>query len=181
MDKANGGRVGGPTAGRDRVSCERCQSGSARGAAGDQPRVKSNGCRESKARKSGSHLTPRWRKADSNFRSRSRETVCRGYRRRCRTDRLGWRSFSAGALARRLSSGVGALPTAVPFTAGPKVRIQLPPAAGQLRTCSSWRNCPRDRPSHDKKVGQCYPVSLSSYHVSGERHVEDTQPELSTD
>src|SRR4029077_7553958 len=54
MDKANGRRVGDPTAGRDRVSCERCQGGSARGAAGDQPRVKSNGCRESKARKSGS-------------------------------------------------------------------------------------------------------------------------------
>jgi hypothetical protein len=32
---------------------------SARGAAGDQPHVESNGCRESKARKSGSHLTPR--------------------------------------------------------------------------------------------------------------------------
>src|SRR5438132_10460107 len=69
MDKANGGRVGGPTAGRDRVSCERCQSGSARSTAGDQPRVKSNGCRESKARKSGSHLTPRWSKRDSNLRS----------------------------------------------------------------------------------------------------------------
>src|SRR4029077_17512726 len=47
---------------------------------------------------------------------------------RCRTDRPGWRSLSAGALARRRWSGAGALPTAVPLTAGPKVRIQLPPA-----------------------------------------------------
>jgi hypothetical protein len=38
---------GPPRVARDRVSCERCQGGSARGAAGDQPRVKSNGCRES--------------------------------------------------------------------------------------------------------------------------------------
>src|SRR6266436_1501782 len=34
-------------------------------------------------------------------------------------------------------SGVGALPTAVPLTAGPKVRIQLPPAESQVRTCLS--------------------------------------------
>jgi hypothetical protein len=57
------------------VSCERCQGGSARGAAGDQPRVKSNGCRESKARKSGSHLTPRWRDQDSNPRSPAFDTA----------------------------------------------------------------------------------------------------------
>ena len=53
---------------------------------------------------------------------------------RCRTDRPGWRSLSAGALARRRWSGAGGLPTAVPLTAGPKVRIQLPPAVSPLRT-----------------------------------------------
>src|SRR6266478_5817183 len=53
---------------------------------------------------------------------------------RCRTDRPAWRSLSSGALARRRWSGAGALPTAVPLTAGPKVRIQLPPAESQQRT-----------------------------------------------
>jgi hypothetical protein len=55
--------------GRGTERAARGVNGSARGAAGDQPRVKSNGCRESKARKSGSHLTPRWSKGDSNRRS----------------------------------------------------------------------------------------------------------------
>src|SRR6266446_7416428 len=29
---------------------------------------------------------------------------------------------------------------ALPFREGPRVRIRLPPAGSQLRTCSSWRN-----------------------------------------
>jgi len=61
---------------------------------------------------------------------------------RCRTDRPAWRSLSSGALARRRWSGAGALPTAVPLTAGPKVRIQLPPAAS-LRTFVPRARCVR--------------------------------------
>jgi len=37
-------------------------------------------------------------------------------------------------------SGAGALPTAVPLTAGPKVRIQLPPAQSLRTTGSSVRD-----------------------------------------
>src|SRR6516164_8939194 len=53
--------------------------------------------------------------------------------RRCRTDKLNG-SLSTGRLPRRRWLGAGPLSTAVSLTAGPMVRIRLPPAASPLRT-----------------------------------------------
>jgi hypothetical protein len=70
---------------------------------------------------SGSHETPRWRKADSNHRSRRCERLC-------------W-ALPVGTSARKPShlkyrSEIAMiawdLPAAVPFAVGPRVRIRLP-------------------------------------------------------
>ena len=64
--------------------------------------------------------------------------------RRCRTDKLDG-SLSTGRLPRRRWLGAGPLSTAVSLTAGPMVRIRLPPAVSQ----ANFRIPPLARPDLD--------------------------------
>jgi hypothetical protein len=79
-------------------------------------------------RRSGSQLTPRRRKADSNHRSRSYEWVClvSPHRNDQLAPRVKLRSSRETAMA------AGALSAGAPFTAGPTVRIRFDVAGQEL-------------------------------------------------
>jgi hypothetical protein len=78
-------------------------------------------------RKSGSHQTPRWRKPDSNHRSRVTRPIFE-----CRLGLIPRRPKKS-ARKRTGTRRVGRIP------AGPMVRILLSPAASLLRTCRVYR------------------------------------------
>ena len=109
-------------------------------AAGDQPRVKSNGCRESKARKSGSHLTPRWREMDSNLRFPNISAPVFDQPVPCRTTVR--RSRETGMRVRSICSKEGSC-TGRDIAAAWEQRT--PPICGspQTRTAESAANLPR--------------------------------------
>jgi len=85
-------------------------------------------------RKPGSHQTPRWREPDSNHRSR----CCK---------RLRW-ALPIGTSARSVEPpkvrseiariDLGTPPMAVPFAAGPMVRIRFPPPVSRLANLTAY-------------------------------------------
>jgi|SRR6516162_4280447 len=98
--------------------------------------------------------------------------------RRCRTDKLDG-SLSTGHLPQRRWLGAGPLSTAVSLTAGPMVRIRLPPAESRAnsewpaRHLNSWRHpgrgaCCRDEVVAEGKIVYLRNVGQGSSGLEGE-------------
>ena len=103
---------------------------------GSHTRAKSRGSQPRRAI-SRERRTVCWREPDSNHRYRSHERVFRLLPEwRCRTHKSSMGKLSTGRLAKRRWLGAGPLSQAVSLTAGPMVRIRLPPAVS-LRTIGS--------------------------------------------